>query len=82
MALVGGAVVGLLPLAGQEFNLLAVAVLAAGLAFTIHRLVQPDLCPVHRDGVTGVEPTDGRIDRLDGRDTGGGVIRQVGEETR
>lgn len=70
-------VVGLLPLAGQEFNLLAVAVLAAGLGFTIHRLTHPDLCPIPQDGGTGVEPTDGRIDRL-----GGGMIGQVGEETR
>lgn len=66
-------VVGLLPLAGQEFNLLAVAVLTAGLGFTIHRLTQPDLCPVPRDGV---EPTDGSVDRL-----GGGMIGLVDEET-
>ncbi|HZD22589.1 MAG TPA: hypothetical protein VE569_04210 [Acidimicrobiia bacterium] len=75
-------VVGLLPLAGQEFNLLAVGILAAGPVFAIHRLAQPDLCPVPP---ARAEPSNGRIDRLGSgytRTTSSGATGQVGEETQ
>lgn len=38
-------IVGLLPLGGQELNLLAVAVLAAALVVTLRKLARPDACP-------------------------------------
>lgn len=37
-------IVGLLPLGGHEFNLLAVAALAAALAATVRKLARPDAC--------------------------------------
>lgn len=41
--------VGVLPLGGHEFNLLAVAALAAALAVTVRKLAHPDACPRSSD---------------------------------